>query len=173
MSIINRCGTGDTGCTGPAICHMSDNMCNGVFAPVCAPEICNVPRIPHHEKLVEGEGRIQDNYSQQNIYFKMLVEREMQVYKGVFKLEGVEAGIEMKAEVLKFFESDGKTYMLALLHEKSTGKDMMVKVYQNEGQAAAQFFIYMIASEGEPTSIVGALVEGSIKFYVDHNGHEH
>lgn len=173
MSTTNRCGTGDTGCTEPAICHMSDNMCNGVFAPVCAPEICNVPRMPHHEKLVKGEGHIQDNENHQKIYFKTLVEREMQVYKGVFQLEDLEAGIEINADSLKFFESDGKTYMLALFHEKSTGKDMLVKVYQEEEQEAAQFIIYMIASEGEPISIVGALVEGSIKFYMDHNGHEH
>ncbi len=102
-----RCGTGDSGCCGPAMDHSSSNMCNGVFAPVCAPEICNVPRIPHHEKLVEGRGCILASESQQRITFNILVEREMQVYKGVFKARDSGDGIAICAEDLKFFEGDG------------------------------------------------------------------
>jgi len=198
-----RCGTGDSGCCGPAMDHSSCSMCHGVFAPVCEPEICNVPRIPHHQKLVEGTGCILASESQQRIIFNILVEREMQVYKGVFKAQDSENDITICADVLKFFEGDGKTYMLAIFHEKMTNRDVIVTIYQedqehqgHEGQEGhqvhqeyqahqehqehqghcqepTQVFIYSTSMEASPTNLWGELVAGHIKFYVDHNVHAH
>ena len=34
------------------------SMCNGVFEPICSPEVCNVPKIPYYQDLVIGEGKI-------------------------------------------------------------------------------------------------------------------
>ena len=132
MTSTQRCGTGDSGCSGPAMDHSSSNMCNGVFKPVCAPEICDVPRIPHHEKLVEGKGSILDNVSGQRITFNILVEREMQVYKGVFEAQDTGGGMAIKARILKFFEGDGKTYMLAIFYEETTDRDIIVTVYKGD-----------------------------------------
>lgn len=186
-----RCGTGDSGCSGPAMDHSSSNMCNGVFAPVCAPEICNVPRIPHHQKLVEGEGCIVDNESQQRIIFTILVEREMQVYKGIFKARDTKDSMTINARGLKFFEGDGKTYMLAIFYEEMTDRDIIVTVYKvDEGhqehqeyqehpehprhdQEATQVFIYNTSREAKLINLGGELVAGDIKLYVDHNVHEH
>lgn len=125
-----RCGTGDSGCCGPSMDHSSSNMCSGVFAPVCAPEVCNVPRIPHHQKLVEGVGCILDTESQQKTHFSILVEREMQVYKGVFKAQGTGECVLINAQVLKFFEGNGKTHMFAVFHEEATSRDIVVTVYK-------------------------------------------
>ena len=188
MTSTQRCGTGDSGCSGPAMDHSSSDMCNGVFKPVCAPEICNVPRIPHHEKLVEGKGSILDNVSGQRITFNILVEREMQVYKGVFKAQDAGDGMTIKARILKFFEGDGKTYMLAIFYEEMTDRDIIVTVYKGDegeqghqehqehpehAQEATQVFIYSTSREATLINLGGELVAGDIKLYVDHNVHEH
>ena len=168
-----RCGTGDTGCKGPAMCHMSSSMCNGVFAPVCAPEVCNVPRIPHHQVLVKGKGTLLDIKSQKKIRFTVFVEREMQVYKGKLELQGKENGIEVQADVLKLYEGDGKTHMLALFHAECTGQDIMVTVQKDEEQKSTQMFAYSAPIEAEVIDLGGKVVSGGIKLYVDHNVHEH
>lgn len=188
MVTTKRCGTGDSGCSGPAMNHSSSNMCNGVFAPVCAPEICNVPRIPHHEVLVDGKGTLLDNESQNKIHFTIFVEREMQVYKG--RVEVTDAGDEIiiKAQMLKFFEGNGKTHMLAIFHEETTNRDIVVTVYQGEEehqgeeghqrhqeheQKPTQIFIYSTSMEEALINLTGELIAGDIKMYIDHNVHEH
>lgn len=37
------------------------DMCNGVFAPVCNPEVCHVPRIPYAQDLVIGMGFVSNS----------------------------------------------------------------------------------------------------------------
>lgn len=188
MVTTKRCGTGETGCNGPAMDHSSSNMCNGVFAPVCAPEICNVPRIPHHEVLVDGKGILLDTESQNKIHFTIFVEREMQVYKGGLEVQDAGDGSKIKAEMLKFFESDGKTHMLAIFHEETINRDIVVTVYQGEEehqveeghqrhpgheQKPTQIFIYSTSIEEALINLRGELIAGEIKMYVDHNVHEH
>lgn len=183
------CGTGDTGCTEPPMNHMSSSMCNGVFAPVCAPEICNVPRIPHHEILVKGQDVLLDMGGPQKIYFNILVEREMQVYRGNLELKDLKCdGISIKADGLKFFESDGMARMQVIFHEKSTGRNIMVTVYkgkkEDEGkeehqkhqgheQELTQVFIYSASSEADLINLSGKVVSGKIELYADHNVHGH
>lgn len=197
-----RCGTGDTGCTEPPMNHMSSSMCNGVFKPVCAPEVCNVPRIPHQETLVEGKGILLDTDSRQGIDFNIFVEREMQVYRGSLELKGLKCdGIGVKAGRLKFFESDGMTHMQAIFYEESTGRNIMVTVYKGEEeeeekeeeaeekeekekgkgkkgcqgheQEITQLFIYSAPIGAEPINLGGKVVGGKIELYADHNVHEH
>ncbi|WP_410495214.1 hypothetical protein QTL86_14145 [Cellulosilyticum sp. ST5] len=198
---MERCGTGDTGCKGPAMCHMSSSMCNGVFAPVCAPEVCNVPRIPHHEVLVDGQGILLDTQSQKEICFTIFVEREMQVYKGELELQDIGKEIKVRADVLKFFESNGKTHMLAIFHEEASTRDIVITVYQEEQseqekekekekeqghqveqgnqrhpgheERSTQIFIYSTSVQAGATNLGGALIAGDIKLYIDHNVHEH
>ena len=169
---ICQCGTGDMGCKEPPMSHMSDNMCHGVFAPVCAPEVCNVPRIPHQEVLVEGQGAFSDIKTQKEIYFTIFVERIMEVYKGELELKDEEEGIEIKADVLKFFETDGKTHMLAIFHDECIGIDITVTVHQEE-ENSTQMFVYSAPMEAEVIELGGEVVCGSIKLYVDHNVHGH
>ena len=192
---MERCGTGDTGCKGTAMCHMSSSMCNGVFESVCAPEVCNVPRIPHHEVLVDGQGILLDIQSQKEICFTIFVEREMQVYKGEFELQDIGKEIKVRADVLKLFESDGKTHMLAIFHEEATTRDSVITVYQEEKseevqeqghqveqgdqrhpgheEGSTQIFIYSTSMQAGATNLGGSLIAGDIKLYVDHNVHEH
>ena len=187
MVTTKRCGTGETGCNGPAMDHSSSNMCNGVFAPVCAPEICNVPRIPHHEILVEGKGIFLDTESQNKIYFTIFVEREMQVYRGEVEIKDREDKVMMKAEILKFFESDGKAHMLAIFHEEATNRDIVVTIYGGEekqqgehghqrhaghGKKPDQMLIYSTSMEEAPINLWGDVIAGTIKMYTDHNVHE-
>lgn len=175
MCTMKRCGTGDTGCKEPAMCHMSSSMCNGVFAPVCAPEVCNVPRIPHHQVLVKGHGILLDTKTQKEICFTIFVERIMQVYKGELELKSEESGIEVQADVLKFFESDGKTHMLAIFHDECKDQDITVTVtiHQEEEEKSTQMFAYSAPMEIEVIDLGGKVVSGSINLYVDHNVHEH
>lgn len=39
----------------------SNNMCNSVFGPICEPEVCDIPRFPHSQDLVVGNGTICGN----------------------------------------------------------------------------------------------------------------
>lgn len=176
------CGTGDTGCTEPPMDHMSSSMCNGVFAPVCAPEVCNVPRIPHHEILVEGQGILLDTHCQQRICFNIFVEREMQVYRGGLELQDLKCGgISVKAYRLKFFESDGMSQMQAIFYEGSTGRNIMVTVYKEEKEEEKEkkkkeptrIFIYSAPIGAEPINLGGKVIVGKIELHADHNVHGH
>ena len=166
-----RCGTGDTGCKGPAMCHMSDNMCNGVFGPVCAPEICNVPRIPHQQTLVAGQGILIDTEGGQKIEFNIFIEREMQVYRGELKLQDKEKGINICADVLKYYEGHEETHILAIFQEADTEQDITISIHKGEKQTL--FFAYSTSLHPEILDLRGKLVLGKINIYADHNVHEH
>ena len=60
-----NCNCGNPNCKGECRCNCkceeedhSDNMCEGVFAPICEPEVCDIPRIPRKQNLVVGNGTI-------------------------------------------------------------------------------------------------------------------
>ena len=160
MANIPRCGTGDTGC-------------NGVFAPVCAPEICNVPRIPHHETLVTGEGVLLDMTSGQNISFSLLIERTMQVYQGHLYMQGSTFYIHIDKSTLKLFESDGHLHMSALFYEESTQRNIFVTLHQDHHSHTSHLFIDSTSTMAELIHIEGHLISGSTNIYTDHNVHEH
>lgn len=175
MPEASRCGTGLSGCTGDhTVSYPSfDNMCNGVFAPVCAPEICNVPRIPHHEILVTGEGIILDTTSGENISFNLLIERFMQVYKGKLSLQSPSLNIIIPSQILKFFETDGHLHMSALFYEESTHRNIFVTLHQSHMSLPTQLFIDSTSDVNNLIHIQASLVSGTTHLYADHNVHEH
>ena len=177
MPIMQRCGTGNTGCTcqNPAINYMLNghNMCNGVFKPVCAPEICNVPRIPHHEILAEGQGILLDTISWQEIRFNLMIERTMQLYSGSLILQSPWGYLTIKSPELKFFESDGDTHLLAIFYDEPTGRDITVTIHQNDTPHSTQIFIHSASIVNELINLNGIVVSGDIELYADHNVHEH
>ena len=174
MSITQRCGTGDTGCNG---CHdymypMFDNMCNGVFSPVCAPEICNVPRAPHHEILAEGQGILLNSITNQPIRFNIFIERTMQIYKGIFELYDSLGNLNIQANELKFFESNGNSYLFALFYEESTN-NITVTIHQNHMLHSTQIFINSASLMTDLINLTETVISGNIKLYADHNVHAH
>lgn len=166
------CGTLDMGCPQPAVSYIDDSMCNGVFAPVCAPEVCNVPRIPHHEILVEGQGIILDEVSGEEIAFTMLIEREMQVYRGKLIMAGT-SGSNINVEMLKYFEGDGEHFVLALFHDMNPNRNIMLTIQQKHMEIPAQIYVYSSPLEVESLNLGGKVILGEIKIYADHNVHEH
>lgn len=175
MSITQRCGTGDTGCSTqpPAIQYMPTNMCNGVFAPVCAPEICNVPRIPHHEILAEGQGILLDDTTKMDIQFNIFVERVMQVYKGKFEFQDPPNSINLNMSELKFFESDGYTHLVALFHNPTTHQNTTVTLYQDSMLKSTHLFIHSTSIMTQPINLSGLVTSGTLHLYPDHNVHDH
>lgn len=175
MPELSRCGTGFSGCTGnnPPSYPSFDNMCNGVFAPVCAPEICNVPRIPHYQILVTGEGIVLDTDSGQNISFNLLIERFMQVYKGQLFLQAPSFNIIIPSQNLKFFETDGHLHMSVLFYEESTQRNILVTLHQSHMSMPTQLFIYSVSNMDSLIHIQGNLVSGTTNLYADSNVHAH
>ena len=169
-----NCGTLDTGCPQSAVSYIDDSMCNGVFAPVCAPEVCNVPRIPHHEILVEGQGIILDAESGEQMAFIILVEREMQVYRGKLIIAGNKGNMGIiNASMLKYFEGDGENHVLALFHEMNPDRNIMLTIQQKHMEMPAQIYVYSSPLEANPLKLGGEVVSGEVKIYEDHNVHEH
>ena len=175
MPNLARCGTGNTGCNGqgePTYPRFG-SMCNGVFAPVCAPEICNVPRIPHHETLVTGHGILLDTISQQNINFNLLIERTMQVYKGYLYLNGPSLFIDLSNSILKLFESDGQHSMTAVFYDESTNRNMIVTLHQDHMTHTSQLLIYSSSNLTDLIHIQGNVIFGDTYIAMDHNVHAH
>lgn len=175
MTDALRCKAGSTGCNGHGAPTYPtfDSMCNGVFAPVCSPEICNVPRIPLHETLVIGEGILLDTINGQNINFSLLIERTMQVYKGQLYLQSPLFTINLPSHALKFFETDGHLYMSALFYDDMMKRNIFVTIHQDHHLQATQFFIDSTSTITELIHIQGSLVSGTVNIYTDHNVHDH
>lgn len=148
-------------------------MCHGVFAPVCAPEICNVPRIPHQEILVTGRGILLDTISHENIHFNLLIERIMQVYKGQLYLQSPSFTINLATSVLKFFETDGHLHMSALFYDENSQRNISVTLHQNHLPQQPQLYIDSTSNPAELIHIQGTLISGSTNLYTDHHVHGH
>ena len=170
--IQQSCGTLDMGCPQSAVSYIDNSMCNGVFEPVCAPEVCNVPRIPHHEILVEGQGIILDEVSGEEIAFTMLIEREMQVYRGKLIMAGT-SGSNINVAMLKYFEGDGEHFVLALFHDMNPERNIMLTIQQKHMETPAQIYVYSSPLEAESLNLGGKVISGEIKIYADHNVYEH
>nr|WP_302598832.1 hypothetical protein [uncultured Cellulosilyticum sp.] len=174
LQMNQQCGTLDTGCPQPAISYIDNSMCNGVFSPVCAPEVCNVPRMSHHETLIEGGGTILDRRSGTRMNFTVLIEREMQVYKGKIQLTSEINGITMvNVEALKYFEGDGEHYGVALFKEDGSTQSILFTLQHQHVDKGAQIYVYATDLQGAPINIEGEVIAGELKFYKDHNVHEH
>lgn len=175
MFIGQRCGTGNSGCNihTEAIQYMPTNMCNGVFAPVCAPEVCNVPRIPHQETLAEGQGIFLDDTTRVPITLNLFVERIMQTYRGKLEFQNPTTSTHLIMDDLKFFESDGSTHLIALFHNSTTNSDTMLTLYQDPTHHTTKLFLYSISMTQQVTSYSGMLTSGMIHLYPDHNVHDH
>ena len=91
---------------------MDSNMCNGVFAPVCSPEVCDVPRIPYYQDLVTGSGFVKNSNENDSDFY---VEFNIHIYRELFDVFGK----------LKVIDEQGKTIIyseqLEAYHAPSEG----------------------------------------------------
>lgn len=170
---LQTCGTLDMGCPQPAVSYIDDSMCSGVFALVCSPEVCNVPRAPHHEVLVEGQGTILDEESGREMTFTILIERTMQVYSGKFMLNDSN-GSHLEVSELNYFSQHEDHFALALFYDMSEHRHIMVTISKNHQVAMSEkLYVYSSPAERLPMNLGGKLTSGEIEIYMDHNVHEH
>lgn len=81
-----------------------ESMCNSVFKPACSPEVCNIPKVPYHQNLVIGRGKIRkytDNKTYEELIFKLNIYRELEeVYRLFFIISYI-----LKNYIILFFST--------------------------------------------------------------------
>lgn len=177
------CGTMDFGCHngGAAIEERSSNMCNGVFAPVCAPEVCNVPRMQHTQDLVIAHGTFinesVDLKLQEAISFKLHIYREMQVYKGELEIEDTQQKTLFNSTILTHYEVNKENEILAVFqieeHGASHTRALSVYAVPQHHLEPAKFYAYSAPLREHIIALGGIMFIGEIKVFKDQTTHGH
>ena len=98
---------------------MNNHDCNGVFAPVCSPEICDVPRIPYEQTLMEGRGYIKNRksmYGCAEVKFKMKVTRRMFDVFGELRVVDGKGRMIIHSEKMEAYHAPTEDAMVAIFH---------------------------------------------------------
>lgn len=113
-------------------CHNS--MCNGVFSPICEPEVCDIPRMPHFQDLVVGNGTIvtseKDIEDIEHAYqFTIKIYREFMDYFGYFTLLDSAGDTIIESNQLECYHTKTTDKMVAIFHvllEDDTSREVTV-----------------------------------------------
>ncbi len=159
---------------------MKNDFCDGVFAPVCAPEVCDVPRIPYYQDLVVGEGYVKNNMEKS---FNSHVKFCIHIYRELFDVFGELMVLDECGETviyskkLECYHSPNEEKMVAIFHfdDKHRGHSKELSVYASTPtcKQAAKFYIYS-APLMDPAVCIGGVVEcGTIKITESLVEHDH
>lgn len=158
-----------------------DSMCHGVFAPICEPEVCDIPRILHYQDLVVGDGVITQNtneigYCKETYQFHIHIYRRFLSYFGEFTLWDSKGVIMVESDQLECFHTKSKDKMVAIFHvvyEDETSREVTVYAKPSSCKESASLYVYSAPLFHEEISIGSDLIQGKIEIFLDEAGHEH
>lgn len=159
----------------------SESMCHGVFAPICEPEVCDIPRMPHYQDLVVGDGivglRTEGIQPCKETYqFNIHVYRRFLSYFGEFTLWDSKGMVMVESEQLECYHTKSKDKMVAIFHvvyEDETSREITVYAKPSTCKEAASLYVYSAPLFHEEILIGSDLIQGKIEIFLDEAGHEH
>lgn len=155
------------------------DMCNGVFAPVCNPQVCDVPRIPYQQDLVNGMGYVRDLMdccAESFVYFHIHIYRKLEDVFGELKVTDECGRILMHSTKLESYHSPNENSMIADFHisNEKSGKSRELAVFASIASQCeeAKFYMYSAPLFEREIRLGGEVMNGTIeieKSLVDHN----
>lgn len=156
------------------------SMCNGVFEPVCSPEVCNVPKIPYYQDLVIGKGKIMEcNCFENNmeIIFRLHIYRELMDVFGKLELMGPTGTSLMYSDRLEAYHAPTEDYIIAVFHYvygNNKSREVVVFAKASQKRSNGKLYIYSAPIGADEINIGGKVINGSIEIEVSdvkHNAH--
>lgn len=161
----------------------SDGMCNGVFAPICEPEVCDIPRPPRRQDLVVGNGTIGENQitevemcHDKNYRFTIHIFREFTDHFGRFTLFNDQGAPLMKSDRLECYHAPTEDNMVAIFHvtlDDGTSREVTVYGKTNICDSPAALYVYSAPLYHEEINVGSDLLQGELKIYMDQMSHDH
>ncbi len=149
---------------------MKTDFCDGVFAPVCSPEVCDVPRIPYKQTLVIGHGIVKDsmeNDSEGYDKFYIHIYREFFDVFGKLTVEDSQGNQILNSTKLECFHGPTEEKMVAIFHfddpMTESSKELAVYASTPTCKQRAKFFIYSAPLYDEGICLGGVVKDGSIR----------
>lgn len=148
---------------------MDSDMCNGVFAPVCSPEVCDVPRIPYYQDLVIGSGCVKQTNEKDsctNVKFQIRIYRELLDVFGKLKVVDDQGETIIYSERLEAYHAPSEKNMVAIFHfddpETESARELAVFASTPSCKREAMFYIYSAPLIGKEICIGGTVEDGTI-----------
>lgn len=159
---------------------MNNDNCNGVFAPVCSPQVCDVPRIPYEQTLMEGMGYIDNRMSSfgcAKVQFKIRVYRRLYDVFGKLCVLDEYGRILIYSEQMEAYHSPKEDAMVAIFHYEDSRSHHAreISVYASVGTAnqPAKFYMYSAPLSDDEVQFGGIVRSGMIKIEKSLVDHEH
>lgn len=148
---------------------MDNQMCNGVFAPVCSPEVCDVPKIPYYQDLMIGYGFVNrscDDDSSGEVRFQIKIYRKLLDVFGRLRVEDQYGNVLLVSEQLEAYHAATEEKMVAIFHydDPNTESSRELTVYASTPtkKKEAKFYIYSAPLMDETICIGGTVKDGDI-----------
>lgn len=159
---------------------MNNDSCDSVFAPVCSPQVCNVPRIPYEQILVQGGGYISNRMCMcpcNQVEFSILIYRKLYDVFGVLRVMDEQRGTFIYSEKLEAYHSPKENAMVAIFHyeDQCSHNTRELAVYasiESENQAA-KMYMYSAPLFDAEVMLGGEIECGSIKIEKSLAEHQH
>ena len=159
------------------------SMCNGVFAPVCEPEVCDIPRFPHSQDLVVGNGTIDEAKCSNDkesclkgMRFTIHIYREFTENFGEFALFDCYGALIFKSKKLECYHSPNEDSMVAIFHvafDDDTSREITVFGKKETCESPAALYVYSAPLYHEEIRLGSELLQGKLNIYKDSMQHEH
>ena len=159
---------------------MNNDSCNGVFAPVCSPEVCDVPRIPYEQTLTEGRGYIYNRMSNcrcDKVEFEIKVYRRLYDVFGELRVVDAMGRTIIHSEKMEAYHSPTESAMVAIFHYEDSvthgARELSVFASVETEHQPAKMYMYS-APLFDPEVQLGGNVEcGMIKIEKSLVEHQH
>ncbi|BBF43677.1 hypothetical protein lbkm_2365 [Lachnospiraceae bacterium KM106-2] len=152
-------------------CNFRNNctsMCNGVFKPVCEPEVCDVPRMSHYQDLAVGKGVIQLRNSDK-LSFKLNIYRIQEDIFGEFLIRDHYTKTHLYADRIECYHAMMEEKFVAIFHidygEDEPSRELAVYGTIGNCNEAPKLYVYSAPFGHNEVSIGGRLCSGFIEIY--------
>ena len=153
---------------------MKTDFCDGVFAPVCSPEVCYVPRIPYKQNLVVGHGFVEssteslmESSSDGYVKFHIYIYRELFDVFGKLTVEDCQGNRIIHSTKLECYHAATEEKMVAIFHfdDPMTMSSKELSVYASPAtcKQRAKFFVYSAPLFDRGICFGGPVKNGTIK----------
>ena len=160
--------------------HSDDmqSMCNGVFEPVCSPEVCNIPKIPYHQDLVIGKGKIIERNCYEKtkeITFRLHIYRELMDVFGKIELMGPTGTCLIYSDRLEAYHAPTEDNIIAVFHYvygNNKSRELAVFAKASNKCSNGKLYIYSAPIGAEEINIGGKVMNGFIEIEVSDVKHD-
>lgn len=158
---------------------MNNDTCNGVFAPVCSPEVCDVPRIPYEQTLMEGRGYVKNRkskYGCAEVKFSIKVTRILFDVFGELRVVDEKGRTLIHSEKIEAYHSPTESAMVAIFHYEDSmshrSRELSVFASVETAYQPAKMYMYSAPLFDAEVVLGGKVEDGMIrieKSLVDHD----